>query len=172
MGYEDTSFMNNYWNGSSQDVMHPSNRTKLDPNFLTAGAGPNAFRMQGFMPLNTGVSYSDAMSSYPTSDILGGSTTGSSDFRMKGFMPNNGTTTPPPSNSFLDNFKTPEGIAAAAKGVGALGGLFLGLKNSRLAKDQLNFQKDAFMKQFNMQVEDRERSRARAKAAATGVSQY
>lgn len=53
-----------------------------------------------------------------------------------------------------------------------LGNVFLGYKQSKLAKEQLDFQKQAFLSQFNMQVEDRAKSEARAKASATGVSRY
>jgi hypothetical protein len=87
------------------------------------------------------------------------------------FYNHSGVGTPPPSGG--DNpWTSPEGFGAGAKAAANIGQMFLGFKNSRLAKDQLNFQKDAFLKQFSMQVEDRERSAARAKASATGISQY
>ena len=164
------SYVEQGWNGNYEDVYNPSRRTVLDNNFLMSGQATNGMPKTQIPFMSPSINNYVA-DPYPiSSNILGGGTTPDhSDFRVQGFM---GNSKVPPPKGWMEQFKSPAGIAAGAEAVGALGGLFLGMKNSRLAKDQFNFQKDAFMKQFNMQVEDRERSRARGKAAATGRSQY
>lgn len=70
------------------------------------------------------------------------------------------------------DWMSPEGFAAGASAAASIGKTFLGFQQQKQAKAQLAFQKEAFLSQFNQQVQDRERRVAGAKAAAEGVSRY
>ena len=86
----------------------------------------------------------------------------------------------------LVGYKTPEGttingFGGLALGAAAgLGNLWMGMQNYGLAKDQLDFQKDAYTKNYaaqakttNASLEDRQRARVAANPAAyVSVSDY
>ena len=86
----------------------------------------------------------------------------------------------------LVGYKTPEGTTIKGFGglalgaVSGLGNLWMGMQNYGLAKDQLDFQKDAYTKNYaaqakttNASLEDRQRARVAANPAAyVSVSDY
>lgn len=70
-------------------------------------------------------------------------------------------------------------LGPALAGAQALGGLYMGMKQYGLAKDQLAFQKDSFNKQYdanrsltNSRLEDRQARRVLENPNATGVAEY
>lgn len=78
------------------------------------------------------------------------------------------------------NTRDQQGWAGPAlQGAQTLANLYMGMKQYGLAKDQLNFQKDAFNKQYeanrsmtNSRLEDRQARRVLENPNATGVAEY
>lgn len=137
---------------------------------------------QAMPPVDYGLDYTGGFSSTGFNpDSMGGL-----GFQANGFSlptPNlNGGMGPGLTNTGIQwlNTRDQQGILGPLlQGAGSLANLYMGMKQYGLAKDQLNFQKDAFNKQYdanrsltNSRLEDRQARRVLENPNATGVAEY
>lgn len=81
-------------------------------------------------------------------------------------------TTIPGSRGFLDSPTKPGWGMPALTGIGMLGQLYTGMQNSKIAKDQLAFQKQAWAEQMKNYGQERDynlRTRNAANASGSGA---
>ena len=136
---------------------------------------PRSFPMASAMP--SAFNYDTDMAGLmPTSTPLGGTPTNAQIFS------DIGGTTPPGGGrgwNWLSTRDQQGVLGPALQGIGALGSLYMGMKQYGVAKDQLAFQKDSFNKQFdanrsltNSRLEDRQARRVLENPNATSVADY